>query len=124
LIWRIRERDAFIRLQRDGTRIRTESLWCTFLLDPDATPPRVAFAIGRAAGHATTRNRLRRRLRALLHERTSGMSTAMGADTPTPSVPVPAGWYLIGVRPSATELTFDDLRTELASLLIKVTARR
>jgi ribonuclease P protein component len=112
LIWRIRERDAFVRLGRDGTRIRTSSLWCTYLPDPDATPPRVAFAIGRAIGSATTRNRLRRRIKALLSE-TSTSTTP----TPTTAAPMPPGWYLIGARPSAVELTFDQLRAELTQLL-------
>jgi ribonuclease P protein component len=106
LIWRIRERDAFVRLGRNGTRIRTTSLWCTYLPDPDATPPRVAFAIGRAIGSATTRNRLRRRIKALLRESTS--------------TTLPPGWYLIGARPTAIELTFDQLKSELMQLLHSV----
>jgi ribonuclease P protein component len=110
LIWRIRERDAFVRLGRDGTRIRTSSLWCTFLPDPDATPPRVAFAIGRAIGSATTRNRLRRRIKALLRDIPHDA-------TVTPGPTLPPGWYLFGARPSAIELTFDQLRAELAQLL-------
>jgi ribonuclease P protein component len=103
LIWRIRERDAFARLGREGSRIRTSSLWCTYLPDPAVVPPRVAFAIGRAVGPAVARNRLRRRLRALL----------------TSELEPPPGWYLIGARPSANELTFDQLRNELTALLSK-----
>jgi ribonuclease P protein component len=103
LIWRIRERDAFARLGREGSRIRTSSLWCTYLPDPAVVPPRVAFAIGRAVGPAVARNRLRRRLRALLNS----------------ELEPPPGWYLIGARPSANELTFDQLRSELTALLSK-----
>jgi ribonuclease P protein component len=115
LIWRIRERDAFVRLGRDGTRIRTSSLWCTFLPDPDATPPRVAFAIGRAVGSATTRNRLRRQIKALLRDvPPSVRSTTMPAN---PAMALPPGWYLFGARPSAIELTFDQLQVELTQLL-------
>ncbi len=66
LIDRVRERDAFVRLRRDGVRVRTDPLWCSFVLDPDLVPPQVAFAIGRAVGPAVSRNRLRRRLRAVL----------------------------------------------------------
>lgn len=80
-------------------RIRTTSLWCTCLLEPEATPPRVAFAVGRAIGPAVTRNRVRRRLRAILQ-----------------TTELPPGWYLIGARPSVTELTFDQLRTEVDRL--------
>src|SRR5215210_6013981 len=48
LIWRIRDREVFRRLAAEGLRARAGVLWCTFLPDPSASPPRVAFAIGRA----------------------------------------------------------------------------
>jgi ribonuclease P protein component len=59
------------------------------------TPPQVAFAVGRAFGSAVVRNRLRRRLRALLA-----------------ATPPPPGLYLFGAQPAAavrtsTELSFD-----------------
>ena len=71
----------------------------------------MAFAIGRAMGTAVVRNRLRRRLRALLHE-----LAATGQLAP--------GWLLIGAHPSAIELTYDELRAELTRLLRTPTARR
>ena len=106
MIDRVRERDAFVRLRRDGTRVRAEPLWCSFVLDPELVPPQVAFAIGRAVGPAVRRNRLRRRLRALL------------ADSD-----VPPGLYLIGARVPACEQTFDDVASALASLLSRVRQR-
>jgi len=101
---RIRERDAFERLRRDGTRIHSPSLWCNFLSDPVMTPSCTAFAIGRAFGTAVARNRFRRRLRSLLmtRQRTN---------------PLPPGWLLIGARSGAAELTFDQLRIDLDRLL-------
>lgn len=106
MIWRIRGRRAFARLERDGVRIRTSSLWCTFVLDPGAAPPRVAFAVGRAIGPAVTRNRVRRQLRAILQ-----------------TMEVAPGWYLIGARPSVTELTYDQLRAELQRLMSRASGR-
>jgi ribonuclease P protein component len=67
----------------------------------------VAFAIGRALGPAVSRNRLRRRLRALLRE----------ADL---AAPLPNCLLLIGARPQAMELTFDQLRMELQAILQQV----
>jgi ribonuclease P protein component len=99
LIWRIRDRDVFRRLTAQGRRARAGVLWCTYLPDPSASPPRVAFAIGRAIGPAVVRNLLRRRLRCLLDE-----------------VSWPPGWYLIGARPAITERSFDALRQELLRL--------
>jgi ribonuclease P protein component len=106
---RIRERDAFERLRREGTRIHSTSLWCNFLSDPMMTPSRTAFAIGRAFGSAVARNRFRRRLRALLLTRQR-------------TKPLPPGWLLIGARSGAAELTFDQLRSELNRLLDRLPA--
>lgn len=92
LIGRIRSRDDFVRLRREGRRVRIEPFWCSHLPDPSIQGALVAFAINRAVGPAVTRNRLRRRLRAILSEMT-----------------LPPGLYLIGCRPTATELTFDQL---------------
>lgn len=103
LIDRVRERDAFVRLRRDGVRVRTDPLWCSFVPDPDLVPPQVAFAIGRAVGSAVRRNRLRRRLRAVLT-----------------NCDVPPGLYLIGARVPACEQTFDDLERTVHSLLGKI----
>jgi ribonuclease P protein component len=105
LIWRIRDRQSFRRLGAEGRRVRSGVLWCTFVPDPNLSPPRVAFALGRTLGPAVVRNRLRRRLRAVL----------AAAD-------LPPGLYLVGARPdgagrSSTELAFDvaGLRTRLAA---------
>lgn len=66
----------------------------------------MAFALNRALGTAVTRNRLRRRLRALLREMNASL---------------PGGLLLIGATPRAVELTFDQLRAELQQLLEKAT---
>jgi ribonuclease P protein component len=104
LIDRIRGRDAFRRLTYDGTRIRRSALWCTWCPDPSTTTTSVAFSLGRALGPAVTRNRLRRRLRAILREEQARM---------------PGGLLLIGANSRAVELTFDQLRRELQQLLAK-----
>lgn len=67
----------------------------------------MAFALGRTLGTAVTRNRLRRRLRAILRE----------IDRTAPLPPV---LLLIGARPAATELTFGELRTETVALIAEV----
>jgi ribonuclease P protein component len=100
LIGRIQDRDTFQRLRRDGARVRIDPLWCSFVPDPSSTPARVAFAIGRATGNAVKRNRLRRRLRAILS----------AAD-------VPAGLLIVGAKPAATELTFAELETLVQQLV-------
>ncbi|MCU1366691.1 MAG: ribonuclease protein component [Ilumatobacteraceae bacterium] len=105
LIGSVRGRSEFERLSRTGSRVRVGSLWCTFVLDPLVSPPRVAYAIGRAVGPAVTRNRLRRRLRSLLHQNHPDL---------------PAGLYLIGAIPGAAARSFSDLEAELRRLVARV----
>jgi ribonuclease P protein component len=102
LIWRIRGRQTFARLLREGTRIRATTLWCTVLLDPELTPPRVAFSIGRATAAAVERNRLRRQLRALLRD-----------------TPLPAGLWLFGLSAGKPLPSITTLRADLATVLAR-----
>jgi ribonuclease P protein component len=103
LIWRIRERSAFTRLAREGRRSRAGVLWCTYIPDPNATPPRVAYALGRAIGPAVVRNRLRRQLRSLLA-----------------SESLPPGLYLLGAQPVAVQRSRDELAFDLQRLVASV----
>lgn len=103
MIGPIRSRTDFERLRRDGHRVRIEPFWCAHLITPADERVLVAFAINRAVGNAVIRNRLRRRLRAILAE-----------------LPLPPGLYLIGCRPSASELPFEAIRSTLGKLPAKV----
>ena len=100
MIWRIRERSVVARVSRDGRRVRAGVLWCNCLFDPEASPPRVAFAIGRAIGPSVVRNRVRRRLRAALS------ATAL-----------PPGFYLVGGRPDIAARSFDELMHDVTALV-------
>ena len=111
LIDRVRERHAFARLGREGTRIRRSALWCSWCPDPASTATSVAFAITRAYGPAVNRNRLRRRLRSILRELER-------------SEPLPPILLLIGVRPQPIELTFDQLEDELTALIREIRSQQ
>lgn len=128
MIWRIRERAAFERLRTEGVRIRPltspllpgeshrrRSLWCSYLPDTEATPPRVAFAIGRKVGPAVVRNRLRRQIRAVLTE--AEARTTPGTSPGTAPGAMAPGSYLFGAHPSVVDLGFGDLRTEVLELV-------
>ena len=95
LIWRVRDRsDRSRRLSaRRSTGASRSPVVHVHSPIPPLTPPRVAFALGRALGPAVVRNRLRRRLRALL-------SVA----------PPPPGLYLVGARPDAVARSFVELQ--------------
>ena len=103
----IRDRDVFVRLGRDGVRFRREALSCTYLHQSDLASPRFAFAIGRHVGPAVVRNRLRRRLRMIVRQNE-----------------FPTGYWLIGARPRAVELTFAQLETTMLELAAAVSASR
>ena len=68
----------------------------------------MAFALGRALGPAVTRNRLRRRLRAICR-------------TLTATGELPPGMLLIGATPVAVELTYAQLEAELRTMLRTLT---
>ena len=72
---------------------------------PDS-PARVAFAIGRGVGSAVVRNRLRRRLRAVLAD--AGLAP---------------GAYLVSVGPDAVHLSSSELRAAVSAALASVAAR-
>jgi len=63
----------------------------------------VAYGIGRSVGNAVVRNRLRRRLRAVMN----GVD-ARGS--------LPAGDYLVRAEPSAAGATFAELHDDLAGI--------
>lgn len=84
-------------------------LWCTYVLDPPGTvtPPRVAYALGRALGPAVVRNRVRRRLRAMLQR----VSSDAG---------LPPGTYLFGAQPTAATRSFIELQFDLELILRRI----
>ncbi|CAN5832961.1 hypothetical protein BH24ACT5_BH24ACT5_08270 [soil metagenome] len=67
----------------------------------------MGYAIGRAVGPATQRNRVRRRLRVIV----AADAGAHGVDH---------GLLLIGARPGVGEQSFDKLRRQVSTLLDRV----
>ena len=100
---RVRSHADFTALRQRGVRSRQRSVRVTYLAG--APEVRLAFAVGRPVGSAVVRNRLRRRLRALMVE-----------------LDPPPGSYLVATTPAAATSTFADLRVELAAALHEVTA--
>ena len=98
---RVRSRSQFAALRATGRRSRRRALQVTWAPPgPGATTPAVAYAIGKPVGTAVVRNRLRRRLRAMVTE-----------------LALPPGTYLVVATPAAAELAFAELRSELVACL-------
>jgi len=74
-------------------------------------PARVAFAINRKVGNAVVRNKVRRRLRAILGELDRAADDGLAGGT-----------YLLTVRPEVTSLSYRDLADRVRSGCESVTA--
>ncbi|MCY3559761.1 MAG: ribonuclease P protein component [bacterium] len=106
----MRSAATFERLAREGRVVRRGALEFRYLLDGGDGPPRVAVAVPRRAGSAVVRNRLRRRLRAVMRE--------LGDPARGPTFP--SGDYLIRPRRNAASISFGRLREDAAAVLARV----
>jgi ribonuclease P protein component len=106
---RLRGRRAFTELATHGRTVRSGLLRVRYLAAPAAGPGEAAvgFAIGKKAGSAVERNRIRRRLRAAVAHTTT---------------PLTSGFYLISADPAATRAPFEDLVAAVENAAAKVAA--
>ncbi len=75
--------------------MRRGPITVTFVETAPTDPPRVAYVVGRRVGGAVERNRLRRRLRAIIRE----LDAHLGP-----------GAYLVGAARGAASLSFGELK--------------
>ncbi|MEO6987215.1 MAG: ribonuclease P protein component [Aquihabitans sp.] len=109
----VQERRTFAALRTSGIRVRRGPLSLTYLDDGADDGTRLAFAVTKKVGTAVTRNRIRRRIRAVMVDL---MRT-------TPDL-VPNGAILMSVEPAAVGRTPDELRNDVLRLLDALAARR
>src|SRR5699024_5780476 len=113
LIGRIRKRRTFQALRADGIRVHRGPLSMTHLDDVHDDHRRLAFAIPRRTGTAVVRNRIRRRLRAVL--------TDLVREDPAL---VPHGSILLSAGPQAADRSSADLRQDMIALFEKLRIER
>jgi len=100
---RVRTRRQFAQLADPSTRGRSGPLRISFVEGPtEDQSVAVAFAISRKVGNAVTRNRIRRRLRALMDN---------------PPLSLRPGMYLIRCDIEAGKLNYDELHHHLRAAL-------
>ncbi len=107
---RLHGRSSHAAVRRHGRRVRSGPLSVTVLFASpaqDRARVEVGWAIGRRVGTAVTRNRLRRRLRALLADEHR-------------VTPLPSGAYVVAVDPSAAGLTYAGLSGHVHELAVAV----
>ena len=75
--------------------------------DPSLDGPQVAFAIGRTAGTAVKRNRVRRQLREVLRRHSHDLRP---------------GLYLVGLTRPAVDISYSDVLQSVTGLLSKWSA--
>ncbi len=101
----IQHRSTFAALRKPAGRATRGPLRVAFVPTPGRPPEsfsQVGYTIGRRCGNAVTRNRLRRRLRAVMAELASDLHP---------------GAYLVGVEPGAGHLNHDELVSTLHEAL-------
>ncbi|HEX5268769.1 MAG TPA: ribonuclease P protein component [Acidimicrobiales bacterium] len=98
----MRDRSTFVELRRAGRRVRRGPVSVTFVAGGSDEPPRVAYAVGRRVGSAVRRNRLRRRLRAVVADLAPEMRP---------------GAYLVGAAPAAADLPYGELKAVVSQAL-------
>jgi ribonuclease P protein component len=80
----------------------------TYATVGEAVKPLVAYAVGKRVGKAVVRNRLRRRLRAAVDS----------------VVDLPPGAYLVAAEHGASGLSYEDLRTKVATAMTAASVER
>lgn len=98
MVWRISGRASFVALRRGAQRGRCGPISVAFTRADGISVPRVGYAVGRRAGKAVERNRIRRRLRAAVAELEAGLGP---------------GSYLVSASREAGGLSYEELKQKL-----------
>ena len=97
--YRLTKRGSFRYVYNKGERVSGNALRLVFVKGKSL---KIGFSVSNKVGHAVKRNKLKRRLRAVLRELTPRLNAAQ---------------IVLVASPSAVELSFIDLRREVERLL-------
>ena len=107
-IGRVRSDRTFEVLRRTSCRGRHGPVSVSFAARPEWSHSEVGYAVNRKVGGAVVRNRLRRRMRAILAEWVTDL---------------PAGAYMVRSGPDGAALDFDELRMAMTRAVEEATNR-
>jgi ribonuclease P protein component len=107
LVGPIRSRRTFEELRRSSSRGRAGPLAVSVVMQPSWSEVKVAYAVNRRVGNAVKRNRLKRRLRAIVSEQAAHL---------------PAGAYLVHAGPGGPLLGFEQLRVAMSQAVERAMA--
>lgn len=105
----IRSRKTFEALRKASDRGRFGPISVSFVEQPSWSRAQVAYAINRRVGNAVVRNRLRRRLRAIMGEQAAAL---------------PIGAYAVHTGPAGPGLTFEELKVAMSRAVQRATSHR
>jgi ribonuclease P protein component len=105
----IRSHHTHEALRRSSSRGRSGSLTVLFLEQKSWSEAQVSYAIGRRVGTAVVRNRLRRRLKAIVTELAPSLV---------------AGAYVVRTGPGSSTLDYEELRVAMSRALERATHRQ
>jgi ribonuclease P protein component len=105
----IRSRHTHEALRRSSSRGRSGSLTVLFLEQNSWSEAEVAYAISRRVGTAVVRNRLRRRLKAIMTELAPSLV---------------AGAYVVRTGPGSSTLDYEELRVAMSRAVERATHRQ
>ncbi len=112
MIERVSGRRAFARLRAEGEHRGRGPLRLVSRPDPTASHARIAFAIPRSVGSAVERNRVRRRIRAVIGELVDENPTLLAPGDHLIRITAPlAHWSHATLRHTMTELLTPDPTT-------------
>jgi len=108
---RLRKRREFEECYASGVRVSGRHLQLFLLSRGAAGRPRLGVSVGKRAGGAVTRNRLRRRVREIFRRSRA-------------SLPREAIALVVNVRPGAAAASFEELSSDYAGALSRALSRR
>jgi ribonuclease P protein component len=99
---RLKERADFAAVRQHGRRWRGDLLTVSALLRETGRPSRFGFVVSRRIGKAVTRNRVKRRLRAIIHRHVAEMAT--GFDVVIVARPAVSAASFVALRDASLDL--------------------